>query len=117
MDQPAHEQQRIVEEERALVARSQQGDLRAFNTLVERHQASAYALALRMLGDPDHAADVTQDAFFSAWRAIGTFRGASFRSWLLRIVSNGCFDVFRARPTLRKADVPYLLWKAVLWRD
>lgn len=97
MDQPAREQQRIAEEERALVARSQRGDLRAFNTLVERHQASAYALALRMLGDPDSAADVTQDAFFSAWRAIGTFRGSSFRSWLLRIVSNGCFDVFRMR--------------------
>ncbi len=97
MGQPEHEQQRIAEEERALVARSQQGDLRAFNTLVERHQSGAYALALRMLGDPDQAADVTQDAFFSAWRAIGTFRGSSFRSWLLRIVSNGCFDVFRAR--------------------
>jgi RNA polymerase sigma-70 factor (ECF subfamily) len=96
-DQPGHEQRRAADEERALVARSQQGDLRAFNALVERHQASAYALALRMLGDPDQAADVTQDAFFSAWRAIGSFRGSSFRSWLLRIVGNGCFDVFRAR--------------------
>jgi RNA polymerase sigma-70 factor, ECF subfamily len=96
MDQPAHEQQR-ANEERALVARSQQGDQHAFNALVERHQAGAYALALRMLGDPDQAADVTQDAFLSAWRAIGTFHGSSFRSWLLRIVSNGCFDVFRAR--------------------
>jgi RNA polymerase sigma-70 factor (ECF subfamily) len=83
--------------ERALVARSQRGDLGAFNALVERYQAIAYALALRMLGDPDAAADVTQDAFFSAYRAIGSFRGSSFRAWLLRIVSNGCFDVFRAR--------------------
>ena len=97
MDQPAHGQQRADDDERAFIARSQRGDVRAFNALVERHQASAYALALRMLGDPDQAADVTQDAFFSAWRAIGTFRGSSFRSWLLRIVSNGCFDVFRAR--------------------
>jgi RNA polymerase sigma-70 factor, ECF subfamily len=97
MDQPEREQQRVADEERALVARSQQGDLRAFNALVERHQTGAYTLALRMLGDPDSAADVTQDAFFSAWRAIGTFRGNSFRSWLMRIVSNGCFDVFRAR--------------------
>lgn len=97
MDQPAQGQQRVADDERALVARSQRGDVRAFNTLVERHQAGAYALALRMLGDPDQAADVTQDAFFSAWRAIATFRGNSFRSWLLRIVSNGCFDVFRVR--------------------
>lgn len=85
------------EPEEALIARSQRGDRAAFNALVVRYQATAYALALRMLGDPDAAADVTQDAFFSAFRALGTFRGASFRAWLLRIVSNGCFDVFRAQ--------------------
>ncbi len=81
----------------ALIARSQRGDRRAFNHLVERYQSAAYALALRMLGDPDLAADVTQDAFFAAYRAIASFHGASFRAWLLRIVSNGCFDQFRAQ--------------------
>jgi RNA polymerase sigma-70 factor (ECF subfamily) len=95
--------------ERALVARSQRGDLGAFNALVERYQAIAYALALRMLGDPDAAADVTQDAFFSAYRAIGSFRGSSFRAWLLRIVSNGCFDVFRARGRHPAASLDALL--------
>jgi len=84
-------------DDHALIARSQQGDRRAFNGLVERYQSAAYALALRMLGDPDLAADVTQDAFFSAYRAIGSFHGSSFRPWLLRIVSNGCFDQFRAQ--------------------
>jgi len=95
--------------ERALVTRSQRGDLGAFNALVERYQAIAYALALRMLGDPDAAADVTQDAFFSAYRAIGSFRGSSFRAWLLRIVSNGCFDVFRARGRHPAASLDALL--------
>jgi len=85
------------ETEAALIARGQQGDRAAFNALVERYQATAYALALRMLGDPDMAADVTQDAFFSAFRALASFRGVSFRAWLLRIVSNGCYDVFRAQ--------------------
>ncbi|MFI5274528.1 MAG: sigma-70 family RNA polymerase sigma factor [Ktedonobacterales bacterium] len=84
-------------EERVLVERSQHGDVAAFNQLVESHQAGAYALALRMLGDPDVAADVTQDAFFSAFRAIASFRGNSFRAWLFRIVSNGCFDHFRTQ--------------------
>ena len=87
----------------ALVTRAQRGDRQAFNALVERHQSAAYALAMRMVGDPDVAADVTQDAFFSAYRAIASFRGSSFRAWLLRIVSNGCFDHFRAqgrRPTV-----------------
>ncbi len=65
--------------------------------LVMRYQSAAYGLALRMLGDADAAADVTQDAFFAAFRNIGSFRGASFRAWLLRIVSNGCYDYWRAQ--------------------
>jgi RNA polymerase sigma-70 factor (ECF subfamily) len=84
-------------EERALIERSQRGEVAAFNVLVDRYQATAYALALRVVGDPDAAADVTQDAFFSAFRAIDGFRGSSFRAWLLRIVSNGCMDYFRAQ--------------------
>jgi RNA polymerase sigma-70 factor, ECF subfamily len=83
--------------EQALVRMSQQGDRSAFNQLVERHQAGAYTLAVRMLGDSDIAADVTQDAFFSAYRAIGSFRGSSFRAWLYRIVSNTCIDHFRTQ--------------------
>jgi RNA polymerase sigma-70 factor (ECF subfamily) len=69
----------------------------AFNLLVERYQAQAYGLALRMVGEPEAAADVTQDAFFAAYRNLGSYRGSTFRSWLLRIVANGCYDYFRAR--------------------
>jgi RNA polymerase sigma-70 factor, ECF subfamily len=83
--------------EQALVRMSQQGDRSAFNQLVEQHQAGAYTLAVRMLGDSDRAADVTQDAFFSAYRAISSFRGSSFRAWLYRIVSNTCIDHFRTQ--------------------
>ncbi|MGH2487124.1 MAG: RNA polymerase sigma factor [Ktedonobacterales bacterium] len=83
--------------EASLVTRSQGGDTRAFNQLVERYQSGAYALALRMVGEPETAADITQDAFFSAYRAIASFKGASFRAWLYRIVSNGCYDHFRAQ--------------------
>lgn len=89
------DRERALEQE--LVAKSRRGDREAFNRLVERHQQGAYAVALRMLGDPDVAADVTQDAFFSAYRAIGSFKGASFRAWLYRIVSNGCYDYWRAQ--------------------
>jgi RNA polymerase sigma-70 factor, ECF subfamily len=92
-----HGDERVRSLESGLIARSQKGDTRAFNSLVELHQSGAYALALRMLGDPEAAADVTQDAFFSAFRAIGSFKGASFRAWLLRIVSNGCYDYWRAQ--------------------
>jgi RNA polymerase sigma-70 factor (ECF subfamily) len=84
-------------DEARLTARSREGDVAAFNCLVERYQDAAYSLALRLLGSTDAAADVTQDAFLSAFRAIGSFRGTAFRPWLLRIVANGCYDVFRDR--------------------
>ncbi|NQT48888.1 MAG: sigma-70 family RNA polymerase sigma factor [Chloroflexi bacterium] len=79
------------------VQRSKEGDLDAFNRLVESHQAVAYNLALRMLGDRQSAEDATQDAFLSAWRNIGTFRGGSFKAWLLSITANTCRDQLRKR--------------------
>jgi RNA polymerase sigma-70 factor (ECF subfamily) len=81
--------------EALLIARSRRGDAAAFNQLILLHQQAVYTLAYRMLGDPDNAADVTQEALFSAFRAIASFRGGSFRSWLLRIASNACCDYWR----------------------
>ena len=79
-----------------LIARSQQGDVGAFNQLVERYQQTAYGVVFRMVGNADVAADVTQDAFISAFRAISSFRGGtSFRAWLLRIASNLACDYWR----------------------
>jgi len=89
-------------DEADLIAASKKGDTAAFNQLVWAYQERAYNLAYRMLGDRDLAADATQDAFLSAYRAIGGFRGGSFRSWILRIVSNACYDELRRkkrRPT------------------
>ncbi len=80
-----------------LIARSQGGEVQAFNLLVERYQNRLYALSYRMLGDADSAADVTQDVFFSAYRNIGRYRGGSFVAWLLRIATNACYDQLRAR--------------------
>ena len=76
---------------------ARRGDLAAFNSLVLLYQARVYNLCYRMLGDPDEAADATQDAFLSAWRAMSRFKGEGFRTWLMRIATNGCLDVLRAR--------------------
>jgi RNA polymerase sigma-70 factor (ECF subfamily) len=76
---------------------ARRGDLAAFNALVLRYQTRVYNLCYRMLGDPDEAADATQDAFLSAWRAMNRFKGEGFRTWLMRIATNGCLDVLRAR--------------------
>lgn len=79
-------------DEAGCVAAARAGDLTAFNRLVLHHQQTAYNVALRTLGDPDAAEDVTQEAFFAAYRGLAQFRGGSFRAWLLRIVVNACYD-------------------------
>jgi RNA polymerase sigma factor (sigma-70 family) len=89
-------------DESALIAAAQGGDREAFNQLVVHYQSLAYNVAYRVLGDADAAADATQDAFLSAYRAISRFRGGSFRSWVMRIVTNACYDQLRVkkrRPT------------------
>lgn len=78
-------------DEAALIARSQSGDLEAFDALVLRHQQEVFAVAMRMLGDRDDAQDVAQDALVRAYRAIGTFRGqAKLSTWLVSITMNLC---------------------------
>lgn len=84
-------------DEAELLARASQGDLSAFNTLVERYQAAVYNLGLRLLGNPQAAEDATQEAFLSAYRRLDSFRGGSFRSWLFRIAANACYDEMRRR--------------------
>src|SRR5438270_11809772 len=83
-------------EERHIEA-ARRGDLAAFNWLVLRYQTRVYNLCYRMLSDPDAAADATQEAFISAYRAIGRFKGEQFRTWLMRIATNACLDVLRSR--------------------
>jgi len=83
--------------EQAWVSAACGGDVHAFNALVEHYQTLVYNLAYRTLSDPDDAADATQEAFFSAYRSIGSFRGGSFKSWLLRIAVNACYDLLRKR--------------------
>jgi len=75
-------------EEDELIQRAKEGDLDCFNQLVERYQREVYNLPLRMLSNAPAAEDATQDAFLSAFRGIGKFRGGSFRAWLFRIAAN-----------------------------
>lgn len=83
--------------EAGIIARAHSGDLGAFNVLVERYQTGVYNLCLRMLSSPQPAEDATQEAFINAYRHLDSFRGGSFRSWLLRIATNACYDEMRRR--------------------
>jgi RNA polymerase sigma factor (sigma-70 family) len=85
------------QESEKLVAAAQTGSLAAFNDLVKLYESRVYNLAYRMLGDNEAAADATQDAFFQAYRALSQYRGGSFRSWLLKIATNICYDRLRSR--------------------
>lgn len=96
-------------DEQRLIQAAQRGDLDAFNELVLRYQNQAYNLAYRIMGDGDSAADASQEAFISAYRAIGGYRGGSFRAWLMRIVTNACYDELRRRKRRPTSSLEALL--------
>ncbi|WP_312858517.1 RNA polymerase sigma factor [Pseudonocardia pini] len=81
-----------------LVVRAQEGDVRAFSELAQRHQAALYRLALRLVGDSQDAEDALQESLLDAWRRLDRFRGDSaFTTWAYRIVTNRCLDLLRRR--------------------
>jgi len=95
-------------DEQTLVTAAQRGSVQAFNELVLTYQTLVYNVAYRMLHDQDAAADATQEAFISAFHALPRFRGGSFKAWLLRIVTNACYDHLRMtqrRPTSSLDDM------------
>ncbi len=80
-------------DDRTLVASALQGDAGGFATLVERYERPVYHLALRTMKNPEEARDVTQEAFFKAYRSLRTFRPeAKFKTWMLSIAYHACCD-------------------------
>jgi RNA polymerase sigma-70 factor (ECF subfamily) len=82
-------------EEEQLIRQAVSGDLDAFNELVLMHQDMAYNHAHAISGDSNVAEDATQESFIKAFQALKSFRGGSFRGWLLRIVTNTVYDLLR----------------------
>jgi RNA polymerase sigma factor (sigma-70 family) len=90
-------------DEAALIDSARRGDLDAYNRLVLAYQDMVYNQAYRLMGSLEPAEDATQDAFISAYRNLSSYRGGSFKAWLLRIVTNACYDELRRqkrRPTI-----------------
>jgi RNA polymerase sigma-70 factor (ECF subfamily) len=78
------------------------GDRDAFAILVERHGPRIHAAVLRMVGDPEVAGDLAQEAFVKAWGALASFRrGAAFSTWLYAIALNEVRSEFRRRKSVK----------------
>jgi len=76
-------------DEQYLIQSALKGDMDAFNRLVLAYQD--------MVGESHAAEDATQDAFISMYQKLQTYRGGSFKAWILRIVTNACYDELRRR--------------------
>lgn len=91
-----------ADEEKTLVARSRKGDTQAFDALMTLHRSRVYAIILQIVRNEEDAMDLTQEAFFRAWKALPRFDGkAKFTSWIHRIATNASLDWLRrvkARP-------------------
>ena len=83
--------------EEDLIQQAQQGDIVAFNRLVVQYQELVFNVAYRIMGDPAEAEDVAQETFITAYKSLRSFRGGSFKSWLIRVATNRCYDELRRR--------------------
>jgi RNA polymerase sigma-70 factor (ECF subfamily) len=98
-----------VMDEPALIHDAQRGDVDAFNRLVLEYQSLVYNVAYRIMGEGDSASDATQEAFISAYKHLPDYRGGSFKGWLLRIVTNACYDELRRRKRRPAASLEALM--------
>lgn len=84
--------------ETELIKRCQQGDVDAFDELVEKYQSQIINIAYGMLSNTEDAYDAAQEVFVKIYKSIGGFKGkSSLSTWIYRIVSNVCNDMLRKR--------------------
>src|SRR3954467_10491707 len=96
-----------------LVVRTNEGDRKAFDQLINRYQRQAVAVSYRLLGNSQDALEVTQDAFLKAFTSLATLqKPEAFGGWLMRIVSNLSLNYRRSRKTRSQLPLDDLLGPA-----
>jgi RNA polymerase sigma-70 factor (ECF subfamily) len=94
-------------DESALIRRAQGGDRTAFDVLVRRYDREVLRLALKVVGSPEEAADLYQEAFLKVYRSLSKFRFEStFSTWLYRVVMNVCLDHLRRQRSRSEVQPP-----------
>ena len=105
----------MPEKEKLLLKRCRKGDLKAYDILMQKYEKKVYNLCYRMVNNAEDAADLAQEVFLKAYRALTDFRGQSaFSTWLYRIAVNACRDELRKRrkkPPVLSLDKPRKLRK------
>jgi RNA polymerase sigma-70 factor, ECF subfamily len=96
----------MAENVKSLLDRAQEGDIDAFEKLIESHRKKVFNIALRMLSDYDDAADMAQEVFIRIYRSIKDFKQeAQFPTWVYRITTNVCLDELRKRKNKRTVSI------------
>lgn len=94
-------------EELSLIRRAQEGDRAAFDALVRLYDQNVLRLALQVVGSPEEARDLYQEAFLKVYRSIRQFRAeAKFSTWLHRVVMNVCLDHLRRQKARKEVPAP-----------
>jgi RNA polymerase sigma-70 factor (ECF subfamily) len=94
-------------DELSLIRRAQEGDRSAFEALIRLYDQNVLRLALQVVGSPEEARDLYQEAFLKVYRSIRQFRSeAKFSTWLYRVVMNVCLDHLRRQNTRKEVAAP-----------
>jgi len=104
---PAEGSRLVEADERELIRRAQRGDRTAFDALVRLYDHEVLRLALKLVGSPEEAQDLYQEAFLKVYRSLALFRFDSrFSTWLYRVVMNVCLDHLRRQKGRSEVQAP-----------
>jgi len=104
---PAEGSRLVEADERELIRRAQRGDRAAFDAVVRLYDHEVLRLALKVVGSPEEAQDLYQEAFLKVYRSLGHFRFDSrFSTWLYRVVMNVCLDHLRKQKGRSEVQAP-----------